>query len=91
MGLVCRDKHGQREVNFRAEFPRGPAPHQRRINFERQPGQIVLFAIRNDLSGFRFELTTVVVGSRSALCPSSRRVALWLLLSSERISVAVRA
>ena len=39
----------------------------------------------------RIELTTVVVGSRSVLCPSSRRVALWPLPSSERISAAVRA
>jgi hypothetical protein len=43
------------------------------------------------LSAIPIELTTVVVGSHSVLCPSSRRVALSLLPSSERISAAVRA
>ncbi len=43
------------------------------------------------LSAVRIERPTVVVGSRSGLGPSSRRVALWLLPSSERISAAVRA
>ena len=42
-------------------------------------------------SQFGSELTTVVGGRRSVPCPSSRRVALWLLPSSERISAAVRA
>jgi hypothetical protein len=43
------------------------------------------------LSAVQVELATVVFGSRSGLCPSCRRVALWLLPSSERISAAVRA
>jgi hypothetical protein len=54
-------------------------------------GPVLGASFDGTLSVVRIELTTVVVGSRSGLCPSSRRVALWLLPSSERISAAVRA
>jgi hypothetical protein len=52
-------------------------------------GPVLGASLDETLSAVRIELTTVV-GSRSVLYPSVRRVALWLLPSSEQISVAVR-
>ena len=66
----------------------GPCPYRALAGVALPPPKLVL---ERDLSAVRIELTTVVVGGRSVPCPSSRRVALWLLPSSERISAAVRA
>ena len=54
-------------------------------------GPVLGASFDGTLSAVRIELTAVVVGGRSGLGPSSRRVALWLLPSFERISAAVRA
>ena len=54
-------------------------------------GPVLGASLDGTLSAVRIELTTVVVGGRSVLCPSSRRVALWPLPLSEQISAAVRA
>src|ERR1700730_3794459 len=69
------------------------APDSRlpRPNSVRQRRSRAGASFRGTLSAVRIEPTTVMVGSRSGLCPSSRRVALCLLPSSERISAAVRA
>ena len=54
-------------------------------------GPVMGTSLDGTLSAVRIELTTVVVVVALSFALTSRRVALWLLPSSERISAAVRA